>query len=68
MVFAATRLNAVVVTAGRITMRLLDACMSWQERSRQRRDLMRLDDRMLRDIGVDRSQAEAEYRKAPWHG
>lgn len=40
--------------------------MEWQERSRQRHMLMSLDDRMLRDIGLTRPEAEAEYRKPPW--
>ena len=34
--------------------------------ARQRRRLKDLDDHMLRDIGVSRSQAEREARKAPW--
>jgi uncharacterized protein YjiS (DUF1127 family) len=38
------------------------------ERSRQRRDLARLDDRMLRDVGVSRSAAFAETRKWFWQG
>ncbi len=35
-------------------------------RSRQRRHLMTLDDRLLNDIGLSRGQAEAEYRKFFW--
>jgi len=38
----------------------------WQERSRQRRALMKLDDRMLRDIGIARSEAEYEADKPFW--
>lgn len=36
------------------------------ELSRQRRALARLDARALDDIGVSRSQAEAEARRPPW--
>ena len=38
----------------------------WLERSRQRRDLGALDERMLRDIGVSRGAAFAETRKWFW--
>ena len=36
------------------------------ERAAQRQALMRLDDRMLRDIGLERGQALAEWRKPFW--
>jgi uncharacterized protein YjiS (DUF1127 family) len=36
------------------------------ERWRQRRLLETLDDRMLHDIGISRSQAQAEARKPCW--
>jgi uncharacterized protein YjiS (DUF1127 family) len=38
----------------------------WAERSRQRRGLGALDDRMLRDIGLSRSAAFAETQKWFW--
>lgn len=38
----------------------------WLERSRQRRDLGTMDDRMLRDIGVSRSAAWGETQKWFW--
>ena len=38
----------------------------WQERSAGRRELRGLTDRDLRDIGVTRSEAEAEARKPFW--
>lgn len=38
----------------------------WCARSRQRRALGHLDDRLLADIGVTRPQAEAERRKPFW--
>lgn len=44
----------------------LDVLLDWQERSRQRHMLMGLDDHMLRDIGLTRAEAEAEFRKPPW--
>jgi uncharacterized protein YjiS (DUF1127 family) len=41
----------------------LFAC--WQ-RHRQRRELLGLDDRLLRDIGVSRDDARLEARKRIW--
>jgi uncharacterized protein YjiS (DUF1127 family) len=39
---------------------------TWYQRSCQRRALAELDDRMLRDIGVTRSQAQREAAKLFW--
>ena len=38
----------------------------WRERSHQRQALFRLDDRMLRDIGLSRSDVEREASKPFW--
>jgi uncharacterized protein YjiS (DUF1127 family) len=40
--------------------------MVWYERSRQRRHLAQLDERMLRDIGLNRGDVEREIQKRPW--
>jgi uncharacterized protein YjiS (DUF1127 family) len=39
---------------------------TWRERARQRRALRRLDERLLRDIGVTRAAAEREARAPFW--
>ena len=39
---------------------------SWQRRRNERASLATMDDRMLRDIGMDRFQAEREARKPFW--
>jgi len=39
---------------------------TWLQRSRQRRALAELDDRILCDIGVTRSQAQREAAKPCW--
>lgn len=44
----------------------VERVLEWQERSTQRHRLMGLDDRMLRDIGVSRSDVAHEYYKRPW--
>ncbi|WP_366555531.1 DUF1127 domain-containing protein [Aquibaculum sediminis] len=36
------------------------------DRTRQRRALSELDERLLRDIGVSREEVLLEIRKAPW--
>jgi len=38
----------------------------WHARSRGRSDLACLDDRMLKDIGMTREQADRELRKPFW--
>lgn len=43
-----------------------DALAAWRERSRTRAQLARLDDRMLKDIGLSRSDAGLEARKPFW--
>ncbi len=44
----------------------LDLLLAWSERTRQRRELLRLDDRLLRDIGITRAEATAEAEKPFW--
>jgi uncharacterized protein YjiS (DUF1127 family) len=46
--------------------RLPDRLLLWLERSRQRRRLAALDDRMLRDIGLSRTAVWAETQKRFW--
>jgi len=50
----------------RLAARLLDPLCLWQERANQRHALMRLDARMLSDIGISRAEAEREFRKPFW--
>ena len=40
--------------------------LHWHELARQRRTLLALDDRMLKDIGVTRAEAECEARRSFW--
>ncbi|MDQ8728159.1 DUF1127 domain-containing protein [Bradyrhizobium sp. LHD-71] len=46
--------------------RFLYWCVWCSERSRQRDVLSKLDDRLLKDIGVTRQQADAEAAKPFW--
>ena len=40
--------------------------VTWQERARERRRLAALDDYLLRDMGLSRSQVESETSKRFW--
>lgn len=46
--------------------RFVEMVQSWWERSEQRSHLARLDDRMLRDIGVSHAEADRESEKWFW--
>ena len=58
--------SARVRRAGAALLAALETLFLWRERVRQRRALMTLDPRLLRDIGLDLGRAEAEYRKPFW--
>lgn len=51
---------------------LLGRCLAgigaWRARARQRRALGRLDDRLLRDVGLTPLQARGEHRRPFWRG
>jgi uncharacterized protein YjiS (DUF1127 family) len=46
--------------------RVAEVLLTWIERTRQRRELGRLSDHMLKDIGLNRSDVEAEVTKPFW--
>ena len=47
-------------------LRLALALLRWQETSSQRRRLLSLDDRMLKDIGITRAEALQEGTRPFW--
>ena len=46
--------------------RLVEAVIAWRARARGRRLLASFDDRMLRDIGIDRIRVERESSTSFW--
>jgi uncharacterized protein YjiS (DUF1127 family) len=46
--------------------RIVEACLTWHDRARERRALMELSDHMLRDIGISRAEARGEAAKPFW--
>jgi len=46
--------------------RVIETIEKWQSRASERHHLMTMDDRMLKDIGVTRSEAHEEARKPFW--
>ncbi len=58
--------RAVRSTIQALLIRLADRIASWHERARSRRALLALDDRLLRDIGIDRATAELEGSRSFW--
>lgn len=63
--FARFRLSPAAASrrVGIAVLGILARCL---ERSRQRRALAQLDDRLLRDIGLDRHEAEREANRPGW--
>jgi uncharacterized protein YjiS (DUF1127 family) len=45
---------------------LLNKCLRWSERSRQRADLRELNEHLLKDIGITRQEALDEANKPFW--
>jgi uncharacterized protein YjiS (DUF1127 family) len=57
--------RAVALLAGAVVVGV-EALMSRAELNRSRRQLAELDDRLLRDIGIDRGRARHEATKGFW--
>jgi uncharacterized protein YjiS (DUF1127 family) len=49
-----------------VPLRMVVRLLEWQERSRQRAMLAMMDEHLLRDLGLTRSDAQEEYQKPFW--
>ncbi len=63
---AAADRPALGTNLANVARRLFDTLLDWQERQRQRRSLMALDDRLLKDLGISRLDAQHEFDKPFW--
>ena len=63
---APARSGEVSGFSGGVVLRAADTVINWLQRDRDRRSLQTLDDRLLRDIGVSRSDVEHEVAKPFW--
>ena len=56
----------IVRQAASAAIRVIETILLWMERAEQRRQLARLDDHLLKDIGVTRPEAAREAAKPFW--
>ncbi len=61
----ASRIGFLPARSGLIAA-IVDRVIDWQERARSRVLLGRLDDRMLRDMGISRADVDLEVTKPFW--
>ncbi len=53
--------------AGAAASRAFETLLLWQRRANERHALAHLDDRILRDLGLNRAEVAWESRKPFWH-
>ncbi len=51
-----------------LALRFAATVTKWERQRRSRVNLSKLDDRMLRDVGLTRHQANREVNRPFWHG
>jgi uncharacterized protein YjiS (DUF1127 family) len=64
--FIAQPESGLYAAVRRGVVRMVEACLAWHDRARERRALMELSDHMLRDIGISRVEAHHEAAKPFW--
>lgn len=58
--------HAAWIVMGAVVVGLPDTLYTWQQRHRMRRELLGLDERLLRDMGISRYDATREGRRPFW--
>ena len=58
--------NAACNLVVSVVVGLPDTLYTWQQRHRMRRELLKLDERLLRDMGISRYDANREGRRPFW--
>lgn len=67
-IIGSTRRHSVRGPWARLAARVFNVGWLWHFRATSRRHLSRLDDHLLRDIGLDRAAVEREILKPFWKG
>jgi uncharacterized protein YjiS (DUF1127 family) len=62
------RRESLVRQLARLADRAITTLLGWQDLARQRRALLRLDDHMLKDVGLSRADAMREAERRFWDG
>ena len=57
---------ATMPPLSRVVLRAAVIVMTWETRARTRKQLKRLDQHLLKDIGLDKMSAETESSRAFW--
>lgn len=68
MTVPATAAAHATATWRRVLRRSVERLLQWQERAEQRWHLTRMDERMLKDLGISRVDACREANKPFWRG
>ena len=61
-----TRATSMLARLADVVVRVTEWTIVWRERNQQRAALGELNDRLLKDIGISRGEAEREMRKRFW--
>jgi len=64
-IFSGSHRAPITSSIGTFTL-VVERVFAWRERLRSRRDLMRLSEHQLKDIGLSRNDAETEWQKPFW--
>ena len=64
--FTVKTVRPAAINGSGLVAKLLTTLLGWSARARERRSLYRLDDHLLKDIGLTRADVEREASKHFW--